>query len=99
LVHDLHHKGILITREERQANVFAEKVRYYRGESYIAPLLKIHCMTSEEHLKIFDNMAQYEWIFFTSANGVHCFFERWKSHFGDKQIPQNIAVVGTKTND
>lgn len=100
MVIDLQGKNILVTREEKQSLEFAKKIKQLGGNAYISPLLKVSCIVPENHLTIFENFEQYEWIFFTSANGVHCFFENWKHYSGVRDLnSKKIAVVGTKTND
>lgn len=97
---DLQGKNILVTREENQAQVFADKIQKYGGNPYIVALLKVSRVDSKEHLKILNNLQQYEWILFTSANGVHCFFDIWKENLGTGNLKdQKIAAVGTKTNE
>lgn len=96
----LRGKSILVTREEKQAQDFAKKIEQFGGVAFIAPLLKVNCVVSENTLTTFENLPQYEWLFFTSANGVHCFFENWKRNLGAGRLTyQKIAVVGTKTNE
>lgn len=97
---DLQGKNILVTREKNQAQDFADKIKHFGGNPYIVPLLKVSHVDSKNHLKILENLQQYEWIFFTSAHGVHCFFESWKRSLGARRLThQKIAVVGTKTNE
>jgi uroporphyrinogen-III synthase len=97
---DLQNKNILVTREEGQAEDFAEKIQQCGGNAYITPLLKVNSVVSTNHLQIFENLQHYEWIFFTSANGVHCFFDIWKCNFESGNLKDHkIAVVGPKTND
>ena len=96
---NLQNKRILITRAEHQAEEFAVKVKQYGGNPYIIPLLKISCCVDRNHLNRLGNIQQYEWIFFTSANGVHCFFQIWRSKFGLRDLSHyKFAVVGRKTN-
>src|SRR5690625_1126168 len=97
---DLQEKNILVNREESQAHKFAEKIKRFGGNPSIVPLLKVNHVDSKNHLKILGNLQQYEWIFFTSAHGVHSFFESWKRDGGARRLThQKIAVVGTKTNE
>lgn len=97
---DLQNKNILVTREERQAKEFAEKIKQFGGNPFLTPLLKVKCVDAENHLQILENIQRYEWIFFTSANGIRCFFDIWHREFGTRNLGhQKFAVVGTKTND
>jgi uroporphyrinogen-III synthase len=97
----LHEKNILITREERQGKQFAEKIRKYNGNPVEVPLLKISCKDHSGNQIIFDRLANYQWIFFTSANGVRCFFQLADACNLDTQVlkPLNIAAVGHKTEE
>lgn len=100
MVIDLQNKNILVTREENQAQEFADKIRKFNGNPYITPLLKVSAVDSKSHLQIFENIKRYEWMFFTSANGVRCFFDIWNRNFDEGNLNhQKIAVVGSKTNE
>ena len=97
----LHEKNILITREEQQGKQFAEKIRACRGTPVEVPLLEISCKEHEENKTVFQYLASYQWIFFTSANGVRCFFQLAKEAQVNLDVLKtvNIAVVGHKTED
>lgn len=84
----LRQKKILVTREAAQAEMFSEKIKTSGGIPIEAPLLKITCKRSE-HI---DKSSSYEWIFFTSANGVDCYLDNMK-----EPLTSKIAVVGEKT--
>lgn len=84
----LNNKKILVTRERSQAQAFIEAIKKRGGTPLVCPLLKIEC-----HCKKIDT-SDYEWIFFTSANGVRCFL---KENLLDRKI--KIAVVGHKTEE
>lgn len=94
----LQGKKILITRQQDQAKPFSEKVKQYGGVPIEVPLLKISCKP-EVDLQILERLQEYEWIFFTSANGVRCFFNVCKKHDVDfKSMKETqFAVVGHKT--
>ncbi|MBY7143241.1 uroporphyrinogen-III synthase [Virgibacillus sp. NKC19-3] len=97
----LRDKKILITREEKQAKTFSDKVLTYGGLPIVVPLLKISCKDREENKRIFSNVNRYEWIFFTSSNGVSCFFQLAKQYHVNNAILKNkrLAVVGHKTEN
>lgn len=84
----LNGKKIVITREKQQAKVFSNLIRQYNGIPYETPLIEITCFTRQNL-----NIQDYDWIFFTSANGVDCFFK-----LGYSLSTSSIAVVGNKTN-
>lgn len=97
----LHGKKVLITREEKQAKEFSSKVLAYGGTPVEVPLLKISCKEQDENKRIFPNINRYEWLFFTSANGVNCFFQLAKRYQTDTAILKykRLAAVGHKTED
>ncbi|SEQ14097.1 uroporphyrinogen-III synthase [Virgibacillus subterraneus] len=95
----LHEKRILITREGNQAKEFSEKVIQHGGKPIEIPLLKISCKDIPENKQQLQNIHHYKWIFFTSSNGVACFFQlanqyKWMSNVFDKI---KFATVGHKT--
>ncbi|WP_188453496.1 uroporphyrinogen-III synthase [Virgibacillus oceani] len=94
----LHGKKVLITREENQAKVFSEKVLQCGGTPIEIPLIKISCKSCIQNNQLVRNLHQYKWIFFTSANGVNCFFELLKRNgIPNKSLKCQVAAVGHKT--
>lgn len=85
-----------ITRDERQAKEFSALIQQAGGQTVEAPLIQIVCkhLPLEQRDQI--SVHPYTWIFFTSANGVHCFFAQ---SLDFKKVVQtaHIAAVGTKT--
>lgn len=96
---DLQGKRILITREAKQAKVFSEKISASGGIPVEAPLLKISNKVAENREFIFAKLPSYHWVIFTSANGVHCFFEQLPNHLTSLLENIKIAVVGHKTEE
>lgn len=90
----LQGKQVLVTREKKQAVTFAEKIEQYGGSPLIADVLQITCTGAASVREVF--FPAYDWLFFTSANGVDCFFKSLTTLDGLDQV--DIAVVGTKTN-
>ncbi|MFX3624035.1 MAG: uroporphyrinogen-III synthase [Ectobacillus sp.] len=88
----LSRKRILITRAKEQAGAMAQAVRKYGGVPVEIPLL--HLVPSEGMQK-YKNLSIYNWIIFTSQNGVRFFLEG----LGKERIPLSvkIAAVGEKT--
>src|SRR5699024_12504724 len=92
-------KKVLITREKRQAKEFSEKVLNDGGIPIEVPMLKVSCQQHAENEAIFRAIEDLEWIFFTSANDVDCFF-LLAGEYGlltDKMSVVRIAAVGHKT--
>ncbi|MFD1850137.1 uroporphyrinogen-III synthase [Oceanobacillus bengalensis] len=98
----LHGKKIIITREEKGSKVFSNKLLEFGAIPIEVPLLKISCKNQADNDQKLATFSTYEWIIFTSANGVECFFEMMKEQSVTliKQLSQlKIAVVGHKTED
>lgn len=88
-------KKILVTREKAQAATFETLIEKYNGTAVCVPLLQIKCRTkSHENVQILEKIDAFNWIFFTSAHGVNCFF----NEFASVTFTQtNFATVGHKT--
>ncbi|WP_138415483.1 uroporphyrinogen-III synthase [Aquibacillus sediminis] len=92
-------KQILITRSEEQAKPFSEKLTKAGAIPLVAPLLTFQSRLSQQNQEIFQQLHEYTWVFFTSANGVKFFFEQLNYW----QVPLTVvdqlqvAVIGTKT--
>lgn len=95
----LHNQRILVTRESAQAKEFSREIALRGGIPLEVPLLKINCTAYNEEAPIWDRLDSYEWIFFTSANGVRCFFKQLEEHGYENSVLKThyIAAVGTKT--
>ncbi|BAC14023.1 uroporphyrinogen-III synthase [Oceanobacillus iheyensis] len=94
--HSLQGKSVLITREKQQAEAFAKQIENFGGKPLVVPLLSIE-YKSDISNPIWLHLKKYEWILFTSSNGVHGFFHFL--HQLDIEFPSDIKVgiVGTKT--
>lgn len=94
-----HNKKILVTRNEPKASEFAEMITSYGGRPIVVPLLKIDCKAIVEHDLSLERIKEYEWLVFTSANGVRCFFNSLERRriFSDLEHVK-MAVVGPKTD-
>lgn len=91
----LANRRILITREGGSAQAMAERVQRYGGEPLIVPVLSFQRKEVESSCLI--DVTEQDWMIFTSANGVHFFFEAIQSILDlISQLPK-IAVVGRKT--
>src|SRR5699024_12241220 len=88
----LAHKQIIVTRQATQAKEFNQMIEDMSGKVLSAPLLKINRITFKEL-----HLDDFNWIFFTSANGVDCFLKQLEDTHFLEEI--NIAVVGHKTEN
>lgn len=97
----LENRKILVTREASQAKKFSKIIAQFGGVPIEVPLLDIHCLKNLEHEPLWDRLDSYNWLFFTSANGVHCFFRELdeREQTIDLQEYFKIAAVGHKTEE
>ena len=88
-------KRIVVTRAREQAEEFSKKLRALGAVPIVWPLIEIappeDCAPLDEAIQ---HIAEYDWVVFSSVNGVKYFFER-ASH---QPLPlPRIAAVGVKT--
>ncbi len=86
-------KGIVITRPEEQAEELSALLRE-RGARVISfPTIRIAPPDDYGDLdRAIQNIEQYQWIVFTSANGVRSFFERFSGVRGDIRDLKGIRI-------
>ena len=96
-------KKILVTRARNQASALTEKLSELGAEVLEFPTIKISEPTDNfESLDLaIKNLRSFDWIIFTSANGVEKFFERLEKFNLDARIFYNIkiAAIGSATAD
>jgi len=103
---------ILITRPSNQADSFAEALKEAGFEPILFPVIEIRPF--EENIALdraITKLECYDWVVFTSVNGVDAFFERFDFHrrgtesaekstinlreLGDSAV--KVAAIGPKT--
>ncbi|WP_126427965.1 uroporphyrinogen-III C-methyltransferase [Brevibacillus marinus] len=92
-------KRILVTRARSQASELSEKISELGGEAYEFPLIK---MVPPKDLAPLDEalrkLDQFDWVIFTSVNGVTHFFQRLRELGIDiRTMTGRLAAVGPKT--
>ncbi|MBB6451933.1 uroporphyrinogen-III synthase [Salirhabdus euzebyi] len=94
----LQGKRILVTRGKKQSNSMSRLIKKYGGEPIEVPLITFDLVLSENTKRIMADLEKFDWIFFTSANGIHYFYESLKRY--DLAIPSaKIGVVGKKSDE
>ncbi len=93
-------RRIVITRPRSQALAFVQEIEKLGGEVVEFPTIEIMPPQSYEPLdNAIRNVKSYDWIIFTSANGVRFFFNRF--HALQKDVVAlkgiRIAAIGPKT--
>lgn len=94
-------KRILVTRARAQASVLTEKLRDLGACCTEAPVIRI-CPPSDDFCSMdaaIRDLSGYDWIIFTSANGVESFFGRLAAKGLDARAlgKSKAAAIGTAT--
>ncbi|MBX7158298.1 MAG: uroporphyrinogen-III C-methyltransferase [Verrucomicrobiae bacterium] len=93
-------KKILITRARTQAGELAQKLRLLGADVLELPLIKITPLIDSEPLQnAATTCTHYDWLVFTSLNGIETFFQQFQKLSLDiRQLaPLKIAVVGKES--
>lgn len=93
-------KRVLVTRAREQSQSLSEKIHELGGESLEFPVIKITRPKRQAFLdQSLRDLHEYDWIIFTSVNGVKFFFSRLRELKIDiRQMGKaKIAAIGPKT--
>ncbi|MBO1005583.1 uroporphyrinogen-III synthase [Pseudogracilibacillus auburnensis] len=93
-------KHVLITRGGEQGEKFCTDVATAGGVPYMIPLIAFRAHTDSNAPLFLKNMKEYDWIIFTSQNGVHFFFQQIRHLMDESELIHSgiqFAVVGEKT--
>lgn len=91
---------VVITRPEAQNPELRAELERYGATVLEMPLIEISLDGNEEIAnEIFSMLSEYDWLVFTSANGVRGFFKKFFARFKDLRWlgPCRIACVGPAT--
>src|SRR6184192_2387848 len=93
-------KRIVVTRSRKQASVLSGKLRALGAHVFELPTIRIEPPTDlREFAELVQDAHTYDWIVFTSANGVEAFFEIFFKLYDDaREIGgPRIAAIGPAT--
>lgn len=92
-------KRVAVTRAREQAGELRRKLEAQGAEVLELPLIEIVEEDSHETADVFAEIASYDWIVFTSPNGVRCFFKKFHRQFSDLRCigGARIACIGKST--
>lgn len=91
---------VLMTRPEDQAQAFARLLRDEGAEPITAPAIRIAAPEDDEPLKqAVAGASSYDWVVFTSANGIRAFFERAAEQNLDARLfgSARVCAIGPAT--
>ena len=96
----LKDKVIISTRPTEASDTLPEIIRSVGAKLFSLPMIEIvpSPLDPEMAQKLY-NLELYEWIFFTSKNGVVNFFKQLIDANGSTELPKTVklAVIGYKT--
>jgi uroporphyrinogen III methyltransferase/synthase len=93
-------KRLVVTRARDQAGQLTALLESHGAEVIELPFIEVKPDFDQQQLaEILAGIAIYEWIIFTSVNGVKSFFELFYKAFDDIRClgPMRIAAVGAAT--
>src|SRR5207248_7991143 len=93
-------KRIVVTRTRKQASVLSNKLRSFGAQVIELPTIRIEPPTDlREFAELVQDAHIYDWIVFTSANGVEAFFNIFFKLYDDaREIGgARIAAIGPAT--
>jgi len=95
-------KSIILTRDEQGNAEFAAKIIARGGNPIELTTMKIGPLThSNKFLRALSKITEYDWIIFTSSNGVKIFFDALHSLSKDARVfaSAKVAAIGPKTSE
>jgi uroporphyrinogen III methyltransferase/synthase len=95
-------RTVVITRAANQANDFAAELERYGATVVLCPTIEICELESYESLdEAIDHLYGYDWLIFTSVNGVDYFFQRLKARGHDVSDLDELKVcaIGDATGE
>lgn len=88
-------KRIVITRPRHQAQELAQAIMMLGGEPLCLPAIELQPTKCDFDLS---QLSSYDWVIFTSVNGVSFFLERLKSQKIDlRRLSGKLAAIGPAT--
>jgi len=93
-------RRVVVTRARDQAGELRRKLEELGAEVLELPLVEIKPVVDRDTtLEVFAELGHYDWLVFTSANGVRHFFDLLLKAFRDLRAlgPMRIACVGEAT--
>jgi uroporphyrinogen III methyltransferase / synthase len=95
----LHGRRIVVTRAKDQADALADRLRALGAQAIELPTIEIAPAADYAPLdQAIAGLPSYDWLIFTSANGVRCFVERLDASASDwRQLRAKICAIGPAT--
>ncbi|WP_062047904.1 uroporphyrinogen-III synthase [Bacillus sp. JCM 19034] len=88
---------MLVTRAKEQAYVLSNAIKMAGGVPIEVPLIAFRAVNEQLLKKEMKRLYEYDWLIFTSANGVRYTLQSYAEHIKQFRDHFQIAVVGEKT--
>ncbi len=98
----LYGRRILVPRPRLQARETAAAIRRRAAMPVVYPAIEIHPMQDQSELKrAVESARTYDWVLFTSQNGVEQFFAQVETLGRDARVfgGARVGVIGPKTGE
>lgn len=98
-------RRILVTRSRSQASSLVSRIEELGGEPYEFPVIETVLPSEpailEDNKRVLSALSDYDWVFFTSVNGVEFFFRQLQLAGADIRSLHRarIAAVGPATRE
>jgi len=84
---------VVITRAQNQAEEFVTELEQYGAKVILCPTIEIRELESYERLdEAIEHLYGYDWLIFTSVNGVEHFFKRLRARERDASDLDELKV-------
>ncbi|AOZ89833.1 uroporphyrinogen-III synthase [Bacillus xiamenensis] len=96
----LYGQTVLVTRNERQAGVFRQKIEALNGRAVLTSLIRFEPTLTKEKAEAFlQDLKASHWLVFTSVNGASFFLNYIEEHRLHQSLSHlKVAAVGEKTS-
>jgi len=98
----LHGVQVAVTRASQQASGLIDRIRSLGGQPIALPMIDIKALDPKEQMDhLVDHMASYQYLVFTSVNGVKRFFQELDKRGRDSRIlhASQVVCIGQPTAD
>lgn len=98
----LHGRKIVVTRPRAQAKALAERLATLGATPILFPTIRIVPVADTKRLdEAILSLARYDWVVFTSVNGVSIFWERMAALTKDSDLfdGTHLAAIGPATGE
>lgn len=96
----IKNKIIISTQPEESFTEFSQPLENLGAKVISMPMISVkESILSDSEIKTIENINQFDWLVFTSKNGIIFFLKKLEILVGNTKIPENIkiAVIGKKT--